>query len=228
MLVLTKTKGLHMLELHSSEIADIAQALSKVQQVLDRASKKSANPHFKSKYAKLEDIWDALRDILPEHGLSVTQIMSPIDGKDYLITMLLHSSGQWLKSIAPLMLEKVTSQGLGSAISYQRRYSLAAITGVCQEDDDGNAASLISRKQVVQVADLLKGHADIYNLIIRQLNDRNIATFDLIPINDFEKLVAHIHNLINKKMEKLQKEIDASLDAKVCEETSLNGECNED
>ena len=190
------------MDLHSSEITEIAKALANVQRVLEGASKSAANPHFKSKYADLRSIWDELRDVLPENGLSVTQIMHPIDGKEYMITMLMHISGQWIKSVLPLMIEKVTSQGVGSAISYARRYALAAIIGVYQEDDDGNAATFISRKQVVELTNLLKGHQDVYNTIVRQLAQKRIETFDKIPICDYEKLLDHVRNLIEKKSEK--------------------------
>ena len=196
------------MELHSTEITEIAKALAKVQSVLEGASKTSANPHFKSKYADLRAIWDELRDILPENGLSVTQIMSPLDGKDYMITMLMHSSGQWIKSIIPLMIEKVTSQGIGSAISYARRYVLAAIIGVYQEDDDGNAATFISRKQVADLVSMLKGHADIHAHLMTQLAKNNTSALDKIQVDDYEKICAMVAGWVKKKTEKLEENND--------------------
>lgn len=190
------------MELHSTEISEIAKALSSVQAVLEGASKNSVNPHFRSKFCDLRSIWDALRDVLPENGLSVTQIMTPMDGKDYLITMLMHNSGQWIKSIHPLMIEKMTSQGVGSSISYARRYSLAAIVGVYQEDDDGNAATFISRKQVAELVSLLKGHADIHSHLMNQLAKANTNALDKIQVDDYEKIYAMVDGWVKKKMEK--------------------------
>jgi hypothetical protein len=194
--------------LHSTEISEIAKALSKVQSVLEGASKSSVNPHFKSKYSDLRSIWDSLRDILPENGLSVTQIMSPIDGRDYMITMLMHTSGQWIKSVLPLMIEKVTSQGLGSAISYSRRYALAAIVGVYQEDDDGNAATFISRKQVAELVSLLKGHSEIHSHLMTQLAKTNTLALDKIQVDDYEKIYAMVDGWVKKKTEKLEENKD--------------------
>ena len=191
-----------MLELHSQDITEISKALAIVQKTLDRAAKSTKNEFLSTKYADLTTVWNCLRDILPDNGFSVTQVMSPIDGKDYLVTILFHTSGQWIKSIAPLVIEKLTSQNVGKAITYQRRYSLAAIVGVCQEDDDGNESTFISRKQVVAVQDVLKGHPDIYSQILRQLKEKKINTFDKILICDYDKLLGYIQDLITKKLEK--------------------------
>lgn len=196
------------MELHSTETAEIAKALAKVQSVLEGASKTSANPHFKSKFADLRSIWDALRDILPENGLSVTQVMTPIGEKDYMVTMLMHSSGQWIKSILPLMIEKMTSQGVGSSISYARRYSLAAIVGVYQEDDDGNAATFISRKQVAELVSLLKGHSEIHSHLMSQLAKTNTSALDKIQVDDYEKVYAMVSGWVKKKTEKLEEKND--------------------
>lgn len=122
----------------SETIADLASALSKAQAQIMKATKDSNNPFFKSKYADLTAVWDAVREPLTINGLAVTQF--PL-AEDALVTMLLHSSGQWMRSTYKMRPVKDDPQGRGSCLTYMRRYALMAVTGVCPEDDDGNAAS---------------------------------------------------------------------------------------
>ena len=84
----------------SESIAKLATALSIVQGKLIHAKKDSANPFFKSKYADLESVWDACRDLLAANGLSVMQFPGEfIDGTMSMTTVLAHSSGEWLSLI---------------------------------------------------------------------------------------------------------------------------------
>lgn len=125
----------------SDQINEIASALSKAQGKIKGAVKDSANPFFKSCYADLQSVWDAIREAFVQNGLAVTQTMEQSDsGQLYLLTTLMHSSGQWIDSKFPIVPLKNEPQALGSATSYARRYSLAAIAGVYQTDDDGEAA----------------------------------------------------------------------------------------
>jgi hypothetical protein len=125
----------------SESIAKLATALSIVQGKLSHAKKDSANPFFGSKYADLESVWDACRDLLAGNGLSVMQFPGEyIDGCMSMTTILAHSSGEWIGQEMSLPVTKPDSQGCGSCLSYMRRYSLAAVVGVVQADDDGNAA----------------------------------------------------------------------------------------
>ncbi len=135
----------------SESINELATALAKAQQEIKAAHKDAANPFFKSKYADLASTWDACRDALNKNGLSVAQTISnTIDGHATLITTLMHSSGQWIDGGCPLILnERISKDGepikpgmqeLGSAVSYARRYGLAAICGVVAEDDDANTS----------------------------------------------------------------------------------------
>jgi hypothetical protein len=129
--------------MQSENIADLATALSKLQGALEGAKKDSTNPSFKSKYADLEAVWEAARPLLVPNGLSVTQTMGIRESSGFqttLITTLLHSSGQWISGEMPLLLETQDPQGQGSAITYARRYCLAAILGIHQTDDDAESA----------------------------------------------------------------------------------------
>jgi hypothetical protein len=140
---------------HSESIANLAKALSIVQGKLTYAVKDSANPFFKSKYADLESVWDACRSLLAENGLCVMQFpgtYSDLDKSMSLTTILSHSSGEYISQEMSVPMSKVDAQGAGSCLSYMRRYSLAAVVGVVQADDDGNAAS--SPKPVVKAKDI--------------------------------------------------------------------------
>ena len=143
----------------SEQIDKLAQALNQAQAVIQPALKDSTNPFFKSKYADLGAIWSVIKDPLTKNGLSVFQGCASRDGIDYLETTLLHNSGQWIKSEIHLFLMKQDAQGMGSAITYARRYALAAALGVTQEDDDGQQASQPApiRKSIPETTDLKAG-----------------------------------------------------------------------
>jgi hypothetical protein len=132
-----------MLE-HSDQLDALAAALTKAQATVKGAVKDSENPHFRSKYADLASVWEACRDALTRNGLSVVQLPGYADGVATLDTMLLHTSGQWIRGTAGAPLGKQDAQGVGSALTYLRRYALAAVASVCPEDDDGEAA--VNRK----------------------------------------------------------------------------------
>ena len=139
----------------SDSIANLAKALSIVQGKLTYAKKDSKNPFFKSNYADLESVWDACRDLLSSNNLAVSQfpgLYSDLDKSMSLVTILTHESGEWISQEMSVPMSKVDAQGAGSCISYMRRYSLAAVVGVVQADDDGNAAS--SPKPVVKAKEI--------------------------------------------------------------------------
>lgn len=131
----------------SEQIDALATALSKAQGEVEGAKKGAENPAFKRdgkamKYADLESVKDACWAALTANGLAIIQ--SPgltQNGVMHMTTMLTHSSGQWVRDTLSIPLAKVDAQGYGSAVTYARRYSLAAFMGVAPEDDDGNAAS---------------------------------------------------------------------------------------
>lgn len=127
--------------MQSENINELATAMAAVQAEIKAVSRDSTNPFFKSKYAGLEAVLDALFAVLPKNGLSIIQTAQADDHGCYLETLLLHSSGQWISGMQPLKPVKDDPQGMGSAITYARRYGAAAICGLAQEDDDGNDAS---------------------------------------------------------------------------------------
>ncbi len=128
-------------KLQSDEIKQIASALSKASSSIKPALKSAENPFFKHNYADLKEIDHACRSALTENELAISQVIMPIDGIPFLVTILMHSSGEWIKSYYPITYDKSTPQAIGSGVTYARRYSLAAICNVVTEDDDGEAAT---------------------------------------------------------------------------------------
>jgi hypothetical protein len=125
----------------SASIAALAAALAKAQGEMEGAAKGNLNPHFKSKYADLASVWDACREPLSKHGLAVLQPVSADGPRVTVTTMLVHSSGEWIGEALTMTAQQNTPQGVGSAITYGRRYGLSSMVGIAPEDDDGNAAS---------------------------------------------------------------------------------------
>ncbi len=121
---------------------NLAAALNKMQGAMTPAIKDATNSGFKSRYADLAAVWDAIRKPLADNGLSVTQQTDVTEtGQMILITTVWHVSGENLSARYPLNPAQNTSQAWGSCLSYARRYCLSALLGVTQDDDDGNAAS---------------------------------------------------------------------------------------
>lgn len=136
------------MELHSSEINELAKALSKFQGEVGSIPKtKAAKILMKSggtysySYADLAGIWDGTRKCLSKNGLSLAQLYSETDKCLQLVTLLTHESGQWLKSILNIPTQGLKIQEIGSSMTYNRRYAHAAILGLATDDDDDGAAA---------------------------------------------------------------------------------------
>ena len=124
----------------SQSIVNIAKALSQFQAKMGKVSKDATNPFFNSKYATLSNILEAIKTPLLESGLSFTQFPT---GQNGLTTVLMHGeSGEYMQTDYFMNPSKSDPQAQGSAMSYMRRYSLAAVLGLnFDEDDDANAAT---------------------------------------------------------------------------------------
>lgn len=137
------TKGKKMQK--SEVISSLVAALAKAQGEFKPAVFDRKNPHFNSAYASLTAVVDAVRDSLSKHGLVVSQIVtSTPEGKYFLETILAHTSGEWIAGTVELLIGKRDMQGIGSAVTYAKRYCFSAILGIVSDadpDDDGNGAS---------------------------------------------------------------------------------------
>lgn len=132
---------------HSETITDLAAALAKAQGALVNPGRnrevtvKSERGSYKFKYATLDAILDAVRKPLADNGLAFTQALGAADGKLALVTLLTHTSGQWLRCEMPVTVEGPGMQRLGSAQTYARRYAISSLLGIAaDEDDDANSA----------------------------------------------------------------------------------------
>jgi hypothetical protein len=127
----------------SATIVALTGAILKVQGAVDSVKKDKVNPHFKNRYATLENVIDTARPALQEAGIAFVQAPGQVlDGSVEVTTMLVHESGEWMRSTLHVPLGKRDAQGVGSAITYGCRYSLMAMLGLPPtDDDDGHAAS---------------------------------------------------------------------------------------
>jgi hypothetical protein len=125
----------------SDKINELAESLASAQPKIGIAIKNAVNPHLKNRYADLGAVWDACSDALKSCGLAVVQMPQPSDdGKLHLETILIHKSGQWISGEAVIPIAKQDAQGYGATLTYARRYGLAALLGITQDDDDGERA----------------------------------------------------------------------------------------
>ena len=127
----------------SDNVDKIIPAFIAFQAELPAVPKDSENPHFRNKYASLGAITEAMRPHLKNHGLGYMQYMAHRDGFQFMITRFAHTSGQWIEDDGYLLNPtKNDPQGMGSAVTYGRRYTISAFAGIISEDDDdGNRAS---------------------------------------------------------------------------------------
>lgn len=160
---------------------ELAKALCKAQSEMGGASKDAANPFFKSKYADLSSVMRVIKEPFANNGLSFVQF--PLcDGQSAGVeTILMHESGEWLKSEYLMPLVKKDPQGAGSAITYAKRYALQAMCGIPSEDDDGNLASTSKSQRASFVVDeTAQSWIDAVeqdNTVLDQINDPAYKAF---------------------------------------------------
>lgn len=139
----------------SPTTVEITKSLIGFHDEMGTISKDATNPFFKSTYATLSNILDAIKEPLSHNKLTFVQFP---DGKDGLTTRFMHESGEWMEATYEMTPAKNDPQGQGSVITYQRRYALGAILGLnIDVDDDGNAGSTQSdskKKQTIDDLDL--------------------------------------------------------------------------
>lgn len=199
------------MENKSDQLNELFTALAKAQAEFQVAGRKSENPFFKSSYADLTEIIKASRPALTKYGLSVIQsVNSNSEGNQSLVTMLCHSSGQYVSSNMKISPSKPDIQSLASYISYLRRYSYSALVGVVtsDEDDDGEVAmsresnkfninnEMITADQLEELEHELQDHPDIAQQV---LNGWNIKRLRDMPKNKFLVSISRIRDLKQNK-----------------------------
>ena len=152
----------------SESIKNLAIALTKAQGELQNASKSSRNPHFKSTYANLSEVLSCVKESFTPNGLSFIQAPSFADGVVYVETLVMHISGEWISSTAGSPITKQTPQGIGDAVTYLRRYSLASVSGLAQQDDDGNSNSNQPRMLTLAELDAQKANDSAWARVIKE------------------------------------------------------------
>lgn len=201
--------------LSSPEQNELFTALAKAQAQFDVACFDESNPHFKSKFASYAQLVAATRPALTANGLSVNhKTITDTDGKQYMITKLMHSSGQFDASLVPLRPDKKTDvQGFGSERSYQMRYCYKEIVGVCShdgEDDDGEAAvgrsrvqksntsddydahNTITKQQAITLQEALDSLGGGSDMLDRILRFNKIETLDRLPAAKYTQVLKFI------------------------------------
>jgi len=160
-------------------------ALVKAQSQIKIAIKDSNNPHFRSKYADLVSVWDAVRDALHSNGLAVIQL-SDIDasGVPVLLTRIIHESGEHIEGRYPIICKDPNDpQKMLAAVTYARRGMLSSALGVTSDDDDGNsAASAPAPKPAAKPA---SSKASDYQALLEGFFDKPVAKW-----SDTEKVLA--------------------------------------
>lgn len=144
---------------------ELFAALAKAQNTVENATKGSVNPHFKNRYADLAEVLNTVRPVFSSFGLSIVQNPSFDGSLVSVTTALCHEGGGYITAIASCVPAKADAQGVGSATTYLRRYSLASITGVAQEDDDGQSA--VNPVKPTPLSDAKASKAEIAAIRIR-------------------------------------------------------------
>jgi hypothetical protein len=188
----------------SESIKNLAEAMAQAQGAMGAAIKGSSNPFFKSKYADLGSVIEAIKPHFAANGLSYVQF--PVSGESSVgvTTRLMHSSGEWLEQDYFIPLGKMDAQAAGSAITYARRYALQSIAGIPSEDDDGNAATqaapavpkTVTKAQAKIISDLIqKTESDLE----RFCNVFGCESIDLLDASKFE----NAKEILERKLEAL-------------------------
>ena len=152
----------------SEKINNLTKSLLQFHKEIGKIAKTSTNPFFKSKYADLPSILDAINEPLQNAGLVIVSIPD----NDGLTTLLLHSeSGEYISANAIMKPVKNDPQAIGSAITYQRRYSIGSILNLnIDDDDDGNKASIKAEQQ--QPKDIVPPKPSITPKLMEKMKDR--------------------------------------------------------
>jgi len=198
----------------SESIKELATALNKAQAEMSGAQKKSKNPFFNSSFANLEEVINCVKTPFMNNGLSYMQFPVAEQGRAGVETIIMHDSGEWISNTLLLTCAKDDPQGMGSAITYARRYSLQAAAGVPSEDDDGNRANgnkplptytpqpqPIQKPEQPQVELITAEEAATLRDIAKTKDHKKVrAMLDSFQVSKFEQLPKAYLNNVKKAM----------------------------
>lgn len=206
-----------MSQLMSDSINELATALAKAQGEMPVAYKNSKNPFFKSMYADFESITNACVPSMSKYGLSFFQSINEEEGNSYLITVVMHSSGQWIRSRARIKPAKDDVQAFSSYNTYLKRICLSSIIGIAtgEADDDGESSvsrastpyqqptqqiiiEKISKDQLEQLEHDLDGYPEIKTKVIAALNLERLSD---MPRPAFLKALNRIRELAQQEQD---------------------------
>jgi hypothetical protein len=212
----------------SEQINELATALSKFQGELPTVGKNKtvkivtkAGRTISFSYAELSAILSAIKNPLSKHGLSVSQDFQRDGERYHIVTLLFHSSGQWLKSELPLNVHAADIKDLGSQITYSRRYALTSMLGICADDDDeetleGNVITApakqvtppkpvyISRDDALALKEKIGACEESFQKNIYDfLRGLDIHSLDRLPIDRYDQILRRV----NRKLEEQEAEL---------------------
>lgn len=190
-----------------SDHKNIAAALAAAQAQMGKALKSANNPHFKSKYADLSSVVDATMPALNANGIAVIQPMQESETGRVVMTKFIHTSGEVLECAIPLIVAKNDMQGMGSAITYARRYGLMSLAGIAPEDDDGNAAAkaaprTISADQFIALRDTAEQAGVSADKICAAYGAPSLEQF---PVEAFDRAIKKLRATIAAAQQDAQK-----------------------
>jgi hypothetical protein len=199
-------------KLMSDSIDQLATALAKAQGEMSTAGKNQKNPFFKSSYADFEAIVSASRPSLAKYGLSVVQapVFSEETGQSFLISMLMHNSGQWIQSKALHNPQKNDIQSLSSYNTYLKRMCYTSLVGVVTgEDDDGEGAVVREHPKYEQGSTIITGYQHAYLMTLVNQIDPNkekiicdfykIDNLTKLPASEYAKVIEQLKGQLPKK-----------------------------
>lgn len=174
---------------------ELIVALVAAQLEMNPPKKDKTNPQFKSKYCSLDSVYEACRLPLAKNGLSISHSVEVTENKYSLRTTLFHISGAEINTVMPILVDKPTSQGFASALTYARKYAVCSLLALpTEEDDDGNEATTPSIKApalcitFAQVKELEILIADDSELLERVLANHKAKSLSGILASDFKTL----------------------------------------
>lgn len=184
---------------------ELFTALAKAQSEVENAVKGSTNPHFKSKYADLAEVLNTVRPVFAANGLSIIQIPSFDGAMASVTTCLAHAKGGTITGVSSCVPAKTDAQGIGAATTYLRRYSLASVCGVAQEDDDGQSAA--HTKTRIAISPLQVAALQV-RLEVLQVDEEAFCKF--LGVDKMEEITIDKMAIATKSLDAKQKKMEAA------------------